>query len=189
MATPQPRRETWSFELLDEAATATLARDLAGIARAGDVIALVGELGSGKTAFARAFINALPRPGGAQGSGLAPAGEATGEASAERATTGTEEVPSPTFTLLQIYERAPAPVWHVDLYRLERPADALELGFEEAIGHAITLIEWPDRLGALLPAERLELCLEFGAQPTARRATLTGTGAWPARLQALGRHG
>ncbi len=170
MAAPQPRPENSSFELPDEAATAALARDLAALALAGDVIALTGELGTGKTAFARAFINALPPPGGA-----APGPP--------------EEVPSPTYTLLQIYQRAPAPVWHFDLYRLERPGDARELGFEEALGQAIALIEWPERLGPLLPAERLEVRLAFGARPSARRATLVGTGAWPARLRELGRHG
>ena len=154
----------------DEAATAALARDVAALARAGDVIALTGELGTGKTAFARAFINALPPPGGA-----APGPP--------------EPVPSPTYTLLQIYQRAPAPVWHFDLYRLDRPGDARELGFEEALGQAIALIEWPERLGPLLPAERLEVRLAFGAHPSARRATLVGTGAWPARLRELGRRG
>ena len=174
MAAPQPRPENLSFELPDEAATAALARDLAARARAGDVIALRGELGTGKTAFARAFINALPRPE------AAPSGGAVAEA---------EEIPSPTFTLLQIYERDPAPVWHFDLYRLERPMDARELGFEEALGQAITLIEWPERLGPLLPAERLEVCLAFGDSPNARRATLIASGAWRARLDRLGRHG
>jgi tRNA threonylcarbamoyladenosine biosynthesis protein TsaE len=175
MAAPQPRPENTSFELPGEAATAALARDVAGRARAGDVIALFGELGTGKTVFARAFINALPRPD-AVAAGGAPA-------------PGPEEVPSPSFTLLQIYERAPAPVWHFDLYRLDRPADALELGFEEAHGHAITLIEWPERLGPLLPAERLEIRLAFADDPDARRVTLFGTGAWPGRLHGLGPHG
>ncbi|MCH6588680.1 MAG: tRNA (adenosine(37)-N6)-threonylcarbamoyltransferase complex ATPase subunit type 1 TsaE, partial [Proteobacteria bacterium] len=108
-----------SFELPDEAATACLAQSLAARARNGDVIALFGELGSGKTAFARAFINALPAPGG-----TAPV---SGPAGAP------EEVPSPTFTLLQTYERAPAPVWHFDLYRLVRPDEVYELGFEDAL--------------------------------------------------------
>ncbi len=170
MAAPQPRPENSSFELPDEAATAALARGLAALALAGDVIALTGELGTGKTAFARAFIHALPPPGA-----TAPGPP--------------EAVPSPTYTLLQIYERAPAPVWHFDLYRLEQPGDARELGFEEALGQAIALIEWPERLGPLLPAERLEVRLAFGARPSARRATLVGTGAWPARLRKLGRHG
>ena len=170
MAALQPRPENTTFELPDEAATAALAQDVAALVLAGDVIALTGELGTGKTVFARAFINALPPPGA-----TAPGPP--------------EEVPSPTYTLLQIYERAPAPVWHFDLYRLERPGDARELGFEEALGQAIALIEWPERLGPLLPAERLEVRLAFGARPSARRATLVGTGAWPARLRKLGRHG
>ena len=169
MAVPQPRPDISSFELPDEAATAALARDLAAHARAGDVIALTGELGTGKTAFARAFINALPPPGGA-------------------APDAPEEVPSPTFTLLQTYERAPAPVWHFDLYRLARPADAWELGFEEALGQAILLIEWPERLGPLLPAERLDVCFAYGKAPDARRVRLLGSGDWPARLRTLGRH-
>jgi tRNA threonylcarbamoyladenosine biosynthesis protein TsaE len=161
MAVPQPRPEMLSFDLPDEAATARLARGLAALVRAGDVIALAGELGSGKTAFARAFINALPAPG------------------------GSEEVPSPTYTLLQTYERAPAPVWHFDLYRLERPEEIHEIGFEEGLGEGILLIEWPERLGPLLPAERLDLRLDFAESAEARRATLIGTGSWPDRLRDL----
>jgi len=167
MAVPQPRPETIGFELPDEAATVRLAQSLAALARAGDAIALFGELGSGKTTFARAFINALPAP-----NGTAPAGEPTGP----------EEVPSPTFTLLQTYSRAPAPVWHFDLYRLMRPDEVYELGFEEALGEGILLIEWPERLGPLLPAERLELRFDFAKRNEARRVTVTGTGGWVRRL-------
>jgi tRNA threonylcarbamoyladenosine biosynthesis protein TsaE len=166
MAVPQPRPEMLNFDLPDEAATARLARGLAALARAGDVIALAGTLGSGKTAFARAFINALPLPDG------------TTPATAE-------EVPSPTYTLLQTYQRAPAPVWHFDLYRLERPEEIHEIGFEEGLGEGILLIEWPERLGPLLPAERLDLRLDFAASTEARHVTLTGTGSWPGRLRDL----
>jgi tRNA threonylcarbamoyladenosine biosynthesis protein TsaE len=166
MAAPQLCPETMGFELPDEAATACLARSLAARARQGDVLALFGELGSGKTAFARAFINALPAP-----NGTAPA--------------TSEEVPSPTFTLLQTYQRAPAPVWHFDLYRLARPDEVYELGFEDALGEGIVLIEWPERLGPLLPAERLELRFDFAEGAEARRVTLIGTGAWPRRLRDL----
>ncbi len=170
MAAPQLRPEILNFELPDEAATARLAQSLAALARKGDVIALYGGLGSGKTAFARAFINALP------GSGGSPLPEP-------------EEVPSPTFTLLQAYERAPAPVWHFDLYRLTRPDEVYELGFEEALGEGIVLIDWPERLGPLLPAERLELRFEFAERNEARRVALigigTGTGTWPRRLRDL----
>ncbi len=168
MAAPQLRPEELSFELPDEAATARLAQSVAALARPGDVIALFGELGSGKTAFARAFINALPAPGG-----TAPA--------------AFEEVPSPTFTLLQTYERAPAPVWHFDLYRVARPDEAYELGFEEALDGGILLIEWAERLGPLLPAERLELRFDFAARNQARRVTLIGTAAWVRRLRDLER--
>ena len=170
MAAPRLCPEILSFELPDEAATACLARSLAARARKGDVFALFGDLGSGKTAFARAFINALPAPGG-----TAPASP--------------EEVPSPTFTLLQTYQRAPAPVWHFDLYRVARPDEVYELGFEDALGEGIVLIEWPERLGPLLPAERLELRFDFAEHNQARRIALIGTGTWARRLRDLERPG
>ncbi len=171
MAAPQLCPDTIGFELPDEAATARLARGIAALAHKGDVIALFGELGSGKTAFARAFINALPRP------------EETSEPAPPFG--APEEVPSPTFTLLQAYERAPATVWHFDLYRLERPDEVYELGFEEALVEGIVLIEWPQRLGSLLPAERLEEHFGFAERDEARRVALTGTGAWARRLRDL----
>lgn len=168
MAAPQPCPQSITLELPDESATAALARRIAGLAAAGDVIALSGELGSGKTTFARAFINALPHPAGAD--------------------SGAEPVPSPTFTLVQTYDRDPAPVWHFDLYRLERPEEVYEIGLEEALGGAISLIEWPERLGPLTPPVRLDIRLEFGNTPSARRAVLAGGGTWPARLERLGPH-
>ncbi len=166
-----------TFDLPDESATHALARALAGLAKPGDVIALAGDLGVGKTSFARAFINALPSPRGAAGG----------------AESGEEEVPSPTFTLVQIYERAPAPVWHVDLYRIEQPGETDELGLEtdelgleDAFASAITLIEWPERLGSRLPLDRLDLCLSYGDAPNARRAVLRAHGGWRARLAGAG---
>ncbi len=173
MAAPQLRPETIGFELPDEAATVCLAQSLAARARKGDVFALFGELGSGKTAFARAFINALPRREVASEPAQAPIGP--------------EEVPSPTFTLIQTYQRAPAPVWHFDLYRLVRPDEVYELGFEDALAEGIVLIEWPERLGPLLPTERLELRFDFAECAEARRIALTGTGAWVRRLRNLER--
>ncbi len=167
MAAPQQRSDTLQFVLPDPATTAAFAVHLARLARRGDVIALSGDLGAGKTSFARAFINALPRPSDAPGDD-AP-----------------EEVPSPTFTLVQIYRRLPADVWHFDLYRLERPEEAVELGLEEAMAEAISLIEWPERLGPLLPAERLDLVLRFATAPDARQAELTGRGDWAGRLEQL----
>ena len=160
MEAPAPRLEPIALDLPNEAATVALARRLAGLARPGDVIALAGDLGSGKTSFARAFIRSLPL------------GDAAGD----------EEIPSPTFTLVQIYERRPAPVWHFDLYRLERPEEAYELGLEDALAGAISLIEWPERLGPLLPAERLDVRLFFTEDAVGRRAELAGHGGWSERL-------
>jgi tRNA threonylcarbamoyladenosine biosynthesis protein TsaE len=143
-------------ELADEAATAALARRVAAAARPGDLVGLSGELGVGKTLFARAFIDAAVGDG--------------------------EEVPSPTFTLVQTYDSPAGTIWHFDLYRLTRPEEAYELGIEEALADGIALVEWPDRLGGLLPAERLEVDLAYGAQPTARKARLAGHGSWGPRL-------
>jgi tRNA threonylcarbamoyladenosine biosynthesis protein TsaE len=142
------------LHLPDAAATAALARRVAALAGPGDVIALKGELGSGKTYFARAFI-------------------------------GEEEVPSPTFTLVQIYDRPQGRIWHFDLYRLEAPDQAIELGIEEAFATGISLIEWPERLGRLIPAEHLEIALGFAAAPEAREAVIAGTGRWAPLLDAV----
>jgi tRNA threonylcarbamoyladenosine biosynthesis protein TsaE len=142
--------------LPNEAATAALAARVAAAARPGDVVALQGELGAGKTAFARAFIRA-------------------------RMSTD-EEVPSPTFTLVQIYEGTDAAVWHFDLYRLAAADETWELGIEEAFAGGISLIEWPDRLGPLLPRHRLDITLEFGDEPASRRALIEGGGDWFSRL-------
>jgi tRNA threonylcarbamoyladenosine biosynthesis protein TsaE len=148
-----------AVDLQNLAATEALAGIVAAQARRHDVVALFGDLGAGKTAFARGFLRA--RPGG------------------EAIT----EVPSPTFTLVQVYELPEAPVWHFDLYRLVQAEDAWELGVEEAFAEAISLIEWPDRLGSLLPAERLDVTLAPGPTPDSRRATLIGYGSWARRLE------
>ncbi|MBX6323889.1 MAG: tRNA (adenosine(37)-N6)-threonylcarbamoyltransferase complex ATPase subunit type 1 TsaE, partial [Rhodospirillaceae bacterium] len=146
-----------SVSLPDEAATDRLGRALAGLARVGDVIALWGDLGAGKTRLARAFIRAL--------------------------TGGEEEVPSPTFTLVQTYDAAIATIWHFDLYRLASPEEVLELGFEEALSGGIVVIEWPGRLGGLLPRERLDVRLRFVGTGAARHAELQGHGrGWADRV-------
>ncbi|HEX5454087.1 MAG TPA: tRNA (adenosine(37)-N6)-threonylcarbamoyltransferase complex ATPase subunit type 1 TsaE [Stellaceae bacterium] len=146
------------IDLPDEAATARLAAAIAARARPGDVIALRGELGTGKTSFARAFI---------------------------RARGGGEAVPSPTFTLVQVYDLPDGAVWHIDAYRLRDPEEAWELGIEEALHDGISLIEWPERLGSLVPSRRLEIALSHGAAPDARRAALDPGGDWAARLAGL----
>lgn len=152
------------LELPDEAATCATAARLAGVVRSGDVLALRGGLGVGKTVFARAMIQA--------------------RAGAEI------EVPSPTFTLVQIYEGLgsdAADIFHFDLYRIDAPEDALELGIDDAFAGGIALIEWPDRLGPFLPTRRLDLALaDVPGQPAARRLSLTGDGEWRERLAEAG---
>jgi len=143
-------------ELVDLAATQALGADLAAMARPGDVLALWGDLGSGKTTLARGFLRALGH---------------------------LEDVPSPTFTLVQVYELARLTVWHFDLYRLTRAEDVWELGLEEALAAGVSLIEWPERLGSLLPADRLDIALEVADGDT-RRATLTSRGALAGRFAA-----
>jgi tRNA threonylcarbamoyladenosine biosynthesis protein TsaE len=142
-------------DLPDEAATAAFAARISALAAPGDIIALKGDLGSGKTTFARGFI---------------------------RARGGLEEVPSPTFTLVQVYELGSAVVWHFDLYRVTSPEEAWELGIEDAFVEGISLIEWPEHLGPLLPWRRLEIEFLFGEQPEARRAVLDAGEGWQARL-------
>ena len=140
------------IELPALAATEALAGAVAALARAGDAILLAGELGAGKSAFARAFLRAASGDPGL-------------------------EVPSPTFTLVQSYDTRIGTVHHFDLWRLDGPAGLAELGWEEARDD-IVLVEWPDRLGALRPTEALTLAL-YPTGPESRRAVLTG---WPDRL-------
>ena len=156
--TMNPSAAPLTVSLADEAATCALAARLADITRPGDLIALWGGLGAGKTTFARAFIRALTR--------------------------ADEDVPSPTFTLVQTYDGSSGPVWHFDLYRLDAPNDVWELGFED-IGQGITLMEWPERLGSLLPARRLDTALETGDTPASRVIRLTPQGGWPHDLEIL----
>ena len=138
------------------AATEALARRIAGICRAGDVLTLTGDLGSGKTAFAGAFLRAR----GWQG-----------------------PVPSPTFTLAQIYDTLTPPVWHLDCYRMQTPEEVFETGWDEALHTGILLIEWPERIQPLLPPDRLDLHLTH--THTTRTAAVTGYGLWQQRLQHL----
>ena len=151
--------------LTSEKDTLALGAALAAQARRGDVIALSGPLGVGKTTLARGFIRAL--------------------------TDGDEEVVSPTFTLVQVYDAGGAPVWHFDLYRLNSPDDVTELGFEEALATGISLVEWPERMGRLLPASRLDVALSIvgsGLPGEGRSARLTGDAAWTDRISAVRRH-
>lgn len=139
--------------------TAALARVLAPLLTAGDAILLHGPIGAGKTHFCRALIQER----------LAMIGRS-------------EDVPSPTFTLVQVYEVGNVEIWHADLYRLNHAQEVVELGMEEAFATAICLVEWPDRLGSLRPAGALDLRLEPDAAGRARRAQFHGDGAHWAKV-------
>jgi tRNA threonylcarbamoyladenosine biosynthesis protein TsaE len=160
MSMTAPRQHGLIIDLDGEDATAALAFCVGALLRPGDMVALRGDLGAGKTAFARALIQSLGDPD--------------------------DEVPSPTFTLVQTYETPAGSIWHFDLYRLSGPDEVIELGWDEVRADGIALVEWPDRLGSLLPADRLDIAISFGgAGPDARRAVLTGHGGWATRLELL----
>lgn len=135
-----------TIPLADEAATDRLAIWLASRVRAGDCVLLEGPIGAGKSHLARALIRA--RLGRA------------------------EDVPSPTFTLVQVYEADGVEIWHADLYRLTHPDEVLELGLTDAFGTAISLVEWPDRLGPLAPPDALHISLSVVGE--GRVANLNG---------------
>lgn len=153
IAIESPRRIV--FELADPQATGALAARLAALLRPGDLIALEGELGSGKTEFARALIRSLAG---------API-----------------EVPSPTFTLVQGYELPGLTVTHADLYRIRDPNELDELGLEEALERGALLVEWPERAASRLPDDRLTVRLHL-ADLERRTVELEAGPSWRGRL-------
>ena len=138
--------------LQSEEETAAAGAALAKLARPGDVIALSGQLGVCKTAFARGFIAALGHP---------------------------DDVPSPSFAIVQPYEDLDPPVWHVDLYRIEDTSEIEEIGLDAA-AEAVLLVEWPERAGPRAWPEALVLSLEF-AQDGARILTAQVPPSWEGR--------
>ena len=138
--------------------TAQLGRWLATCLRPGDTVLLQGPIGSGKSHLARSIIQSwLGR---------------------------LEDVPSPTFTLVQTYGEGADEIWHADLYRLSHPDEVIELGLEDAFGRAVCLIEWPERLGRATPASALRL--DFSPDQEGRRVVLTGSADWAERLAQIG---
>ena len=146
----------------NEQATGRLAVDIASMLKPGDLVTLSGDLGAGKTTFARALIRHL------------------GEDAAL-------EVPSPTFTLVQTYATPRGTVVHGDLYRLGDAAELAELGLEEVAESAVVLLEWPDRAGGELPGDRLDIALTLteSLAPNQRQARITGHGTFAPRLRRL----
>ena len=142
------------IDLPDEADTARLGAAIAAELKRGDTICLIGPLGAGKSTLARGLIRAL--------------------------TTADEDVPSPTFTLVQFYEGR-LPLAHFDLYRLTSPDEAWELGLDEALEEGAAVVEWPQRLEGRLPPDRLDIEIAFDETGEGRRARLTPHGAWEGR--------
>ncbi len=148
---------SWSLDDVDLVRLDILAGRLALVLKSGDVIALSGPLGAGKTTFARALIARLG---------------------------GAAEVPSPTFALMQRYEVPHLTLTHCDFYRLE-PAELDELGLDDALGEGAVIVEWPERALSWLPKDRLDIAIDETAMPHARRIVLTGRGRWAERLDRL----
>jgi tRNA threonylcarbamoyladenosine biosynthesis protein TsaE len=144
-----------TLTLPDEAATQALGRAIAAALRPGEAVCLWGPLGAGKSTLARALVRAL--------------------------TTPEEEVPSPTFTLVQFYEGARLNVAHFDLYRLSSPDEAYEIGLDEALDEGAAVIEWPERLEGGLPRDRLDVQIALSDKGEGRAARLTAYGAWEGR--------
>jgi N-acetylmuramate 1-kinase len=147
------------LEVASEEETALLAREIATLLKSGDVVTLAGDLGAGKTTFARAVMRAL-----------------TGDPALE--------APSPTFTLMQIYEGAFGRIVHADFYRIGSAADVAELGWEEACEDAIVLVEWAEHALGLFGRDRLDVRLSFAEpeRPNARLLKVSGYGAFADRL-------
>src|SRR5581483_3687640 len=153
---------SFTVPLVDEKATQALMLDVAAVLEPGDLITLSGDLGAGKTTFARALIRHL-------------AGD------------DAIEVPSPSFTLMQTYELPRFTLVHADLYRLSGPGELAELGFEDIPESAVTVLEWPDRAAGALPADRLDIALTLvpAQGPAARHARITGYGGFAQRAERM----
>src|SRR5262245_45875900 len=148
-----PTGASFSVVLPDEHATYRLMVDIASALEPGDFVTLSGDLGAGKTTFVRALIRYLG-----------------GDTNIE--------VPSPTFTLMQVYDLPQFPLVHADFYRLADAAELAELGFEDLPEGAVVLLEWPDRAAGLLPRDRIDIALTLAPKLKLqfRHARVTGYG-------------
>ncbi len=155
---------SFTLTLPDEQATADFAIDVAAVLEPGDLVTLSGDLGAGKTTFARALIRYL-------------AGD------------DAIEVPSPTFTFMQTYELPQFPLVHADLYRLSGAAELVELGFDDLPEGSVVLLEWPDRAAGLLPPDRLDITFTLAPQlpEGSRDVRVVGYGAFGARAERITR--
>jgi tRNA threonylcarbamoyladenosine biosynthesis protein TsaE len=149
--------EMADLSLADESATARLGAAIARVLCPGDLVCLSGPLGAGKSSLARGLIRALVPAAG--------------------------DVPSPTFTLVQFYAGPEFEIAHFDLYRLTRPEEAFEIGLDEAVREGAAVVEWPERLGALLPADHLNIAISLDG--AGRRARVTAHGGWEGRAVEL----
>jgi len=147
------------LDLADESETAAFAAEIASMLLPGDVVALSGGLGSGKTTFARAVVRAI-----------------VGNPALE--------VPSPTFTLVQSYVGGRLPVHHMDLYRVAGAHELEEIGLDDALADGAVVVEWPERAGDRLPPDRLDIA--FAVVPGGRRVSVSGPAAWRERLDRRG---
>ena len=157
-----PGGSSFTIALENEAATVRFVVDIANALEPGDLVTLSGDLGAGKTTFARALIRYL-----------------SGDMSVA--------VPSPTFTLMQAYELPRFPLVHADLYRLTGPGELTELGFDDLPENAVVLLEWPDRAAGLLPADRIDIAFTLAPQLGAehRNVRVTGYGKLAARADRI----
>ena len=155
-------RSSYAIALANEPAMAKFVRDIAAALEPGDLITLSGDLGAGKTTFARSLIRYL-------------AGDET------------IVVPSPSFTLMQVYDLPRFPLVHADLYRLESPAELAELGFDDLPKEAVVLLEWPDRAAGFLPENRLDVAFTLDPQrgPDHRNIRVTGYGTFAVRAERI----